>query len=126
MQTKTRAIRISDKTWNELEQRANQHSLRGRAEYITYMLDNPAVTTQEVERIVERVVEIPDPATQRQLDAANAKITELNSLIRSATELRPPRGLKEIIADMPEKTRAKWDAEKWKAETWVKYFLEHK
>ncbi len=42
MQTKTRAIRLSDETWNELERLANQGKLRGRAEYLEMLCSGNA------------------------------------------------------------------------------------
>lgn len=128
MQTKTRAIRLSDAVWDELERRASEYKLRGRAEYIEYNIDNPTVTTQ----IVERIVEVPDPATERALDAANARIATLEAQIQVA---QTPRVQPASITDFPswqavysswtDKERKEWMDNKWKgfAENWCKKTL---
>lgn len=135
MNTTTRAIRISDDAWNILEQRANEHNLRGRAEYIVYALDHP----DTVERVVERVVEVPDTETLRALEEANARIKQLqdelhivNSRLAQAppimekplqTTLRPP--WQSVLDSWTDKERKEWMDNKWKgfAEHWCKKTL---
>ncbi len=143
MNTTTRAIRIPDEAWNRLEQCANEHKLRGRAEYIVYALDHPDT--------VERVVEVPDPETLHALEAANAEIARLQTELQAA-RLRPVqtppimayeisgtssaimekelqttlRPLWQTILDSwTDKERKEWMDNKWKgfAENWCKKTL---
>lgn len=131
MNTTTRAIRIPDEAWNTLEQRANEHKLRGRAEYIVYALDHPDT--------IERVVEVPDPETLRALETANTEIAQLQDKLQaiesrpvqttaivektSQTTLRPP--WQTVLDSWTEKERKEWMDNKWKgfAEHWCKKTL---
>lgn len=136
MQTKTRAIRISDEIWDELEQRATEHKLRGRAEYISYILDNPVVTTQEIERVVEHVMEVPDPQTLRELETANARIAQLQDELQVAKTLptttapimekKPVHrfSFASIQKRWPETQRNRYNKLGWKPDEWMKIVLE--
>lgn len=135
MNTTTRAIRIPDGAWNKLEQRANEHNLRGRAEYIVYALDHP----DTIERVVKRVVEVPDPEILRALETANTEIARLQAELQTAkshlvqdtpiiektlqTTLRPP--WQTILDSWTDKERKEWMDNKWKgfAEHWCKKTL---
>lgn len=135
MNTTTRAIRIPDNVWNELERRANEHNLRGRAEYIAYVLDHP----DTVERVVERVVEVPNAETLHALEAANTEIAQLQDKLRiaysrptqtppviektSQTTMRPP--WQTVLDSWTDKERKEWMDNKWKgfAEHWCKKTL---
>lgn len=131
MNTTTRAIRIPDEAWDRLEQCANEHNLRGRAEYIVYALDHPTIT--------ERVVEVPDPETLHALEAANAEIAQLQAELQAIesrpaptpsitektlqTTLRPP--WQTVLDSWTDKERKEWMDNKWKgfAENWCKKTL---
>ena len=131
MNTTTRAIRIPDEAWNRLEQCANEHKLRGRAEYIVYALDHPDT--------VERVVEVPYPETLHALEAANAEIARLQAELQAArshpvqatpitektlqTTLRPP--WQTVLDSWTDKERKEWMDNKWKgfAENWCRKTL---
>lgn len=142
----TRSIRLSREDWSTLLLVAVQNGYPNRTEYIRATLKGDKLWSSEqppaeIEHVAPLLIKYPDPETQHRLDAANieietykAKLAQLQSQLQNtkplptatASVMENPQRLtvKLIVSKVSEKTRAKWETDKWKHEAMLKQLLD--